>query len=57
MLSASVNIKDIVFLYKSLIDYRSEIRTDEMDYKCIDVAGKNRKEKYELYQKRFFVTN
>ena len=50
--STSVNLEHVVDLYKSLIGYVSEIRTDEMFQKFIDEAKKIRKEEYELDKKR-----
>jgi hypothetical protein len=45
-------LEHVVDLYKSLIGYVSEIRTNEMFQKFIDEAKKIRKEEYELDKKR-----
>ncbi|XP_050056114.1 uncharacterized protein LOC126549783 [Aphis gossypii] len=50
--STSANLEHVVDLYKSLIDYVSEIRSDEIFQQFIDEAKKIRKEEYELDKKR-----
>ncbi|KAL4085032.1 hypothetical protein QTP88_027870 [Uroleucon formosanum] len=53
--SASANLEDVVDLYKSLIGYVCEIRTDEMFQQFIEEAKKTKQEEYEWDQKRHRV--